>query len=123
MAAIGSKNTKPEIVVRQLVSKLGFRYRLHHKTEFGRPDLVFVARKKAIFVHGCFWHRHSKCRFSTTPATNRKFWVAKFAENVLRDRRARKALVKNGWTVLTVWECETRKVDRLTNVLQCFLES
>jgi len=123
MSAIRSGGTKPELVVRKIVSSLGYRYRLHYKTPFGRPDLTLVSRKKAIFVHGCFWHRHRRCRYSTTPSTNTEFWSAKFKENLRRDRRVLRDLVTNGWAVLTVWECETRVLDGLTAKLTDFLKS
>ncbi len=89
MARVRSKNTKPEITVRSLVHRLGYRYRLHAVDLPGTPDLVFSVRKKVIFVHGCFWHRHNKCRYASTPKSNVEFWQEKFYANMERDRKAK----------------------------------
>ena len=108
MANIRSKDTKPELVVRTLLRELGIRYRLNVRTLPGKPDITVGPRKLAIFVHGCFWHRHS-CRLGkATPATNTAFWASKFADNQRRDRATRKALKLLGWRVITVWECQTK---------------
>ena len=108
MANIKGKNTKPEMVVRSLVHRLGYRYRLHQKSLPGKPDLVFASRRKVIFVHGCFWHRH-ECRYGAVkPATNASFWETKRLSNVERDRKTRIALEQAGWQVLVIWECQTR---------------
>jgi DNA mismatch endonuclease (patch repair protein) len=122
MAAIRSKNTKPELVVRRLASALGGRYRLNHKTPFGRPDLVFVRKRKAIFVHGCYWHRHSGCRYMTFPASNVDFWQKKFDDNVKRDRLTLARFKSGGWKALVVWECETRNEAKLSRKLARFLD-
>ena len=106
MSAIRSKHTKPEMVVRSLVHAMGFRYRLHVKTLPGTPDLVFPSRRKVIEVRGCFWHMHS-CGRCHIPATRRAWWKAKLLRNVERDTLALKALRRDGWKVLVVWECET----------------
>lgn len=108
MAGIKGRNTKPEIVVRKALFAAGFRFRLHRDDLPGRPDIVLPGRKVAVFVHGCFWHAHTGCRFAKTPSTRREFWEAKLAANVERDRRASDALLFTGWRVLVVWECATR---------------
>lgn len=108
MSRIRGKDTKPEMLVRRLVHGMGYRYRLHTKDLPGRPDLVFRPRRKAIFVHGCFWHQHEGCSRNTIPATRRDFWRRKLDENVQRDRRNATALRENGWRVLVIWECETK---------------
>jgi len=111
MSRIRSKDTSPELIVRRLVHIAGFRYRLHVRTLPGRPDLVFPRLHKAIFVHGCFWHRHSCKNGQVVPATRTDFWQAKFEANVTRDRKARRQLRRAGWDVLVVWECATRASD------------
>lgn len=121
MAAVHSKDTRPEVVVRKIVHGLGYRYRLHVVGLLGRPDLVFPSRRKVIFVHGCFWHRHQKCRYASSPKTRRKFWEAKFVTNVARDRRVGRELKRMGWAVLTVWQCELKKAERLSRRLDDFL--
>ena len=110
MARIGSADTSPELAVRKLLHSLGYRFRLHRRSLPGTPDICFPGRRKVIFVHGCFWHRHEGCRRTTTPRTRRSFWTDKFRKNVLRDRANLHDLTKLGWTVMVVWECET--VDR-----------
>ena len=121
MAAIKGKDTKPEMVVRRLVFRLGYRYRLHGKNLPGRPDLVFRSRRKVIFVHGCFWHMH-KCRYGQVkPKTNATFWEEKRKANVERDQRQRKALNSDGWDVFVAWECETKDVCQLKIRLEVFL--
>jgi len=109
--------------MRKIVHSLGYRYRLHDPKLPGRPDLVFALRRKAIFVHGCFWHRHTRCRYTTTPKTRTAFWEAKFSSNVSRDRRTRHLLKKMGWKVLTVWQCELKNLKKLTERLDEFLAS
>ncbi len=121
LAAVHSKDTSPEMGVRGIVHRLGYRYRLHVKALPGCPDLVFPSRRRVIFVHGCFWHRHPKCRYSTSPKTCEEFWQAKFVSNVARDRRARRELKRMDWAVLTVWACELKKPNKLTERLNEFL--
>src|SRR5579871_1578690 len=106
MSRIRGTDTRPELTVRRLVHSLGYRFRLHRRDLPGTPDLAFPSRRKVVFVHGCFWHRHRGCRFSYTPKSNRDFWVKKFATNRLRDRRAIRQLRAAGWDPLIVWECE-----------------
>jgi DNA mismatch endonuclease (patch repair protein) len=108
MSRIRGKDTTPERLVRSALHRMGYRFRLHRKDLPGKPDIVLPKHRVVIFVHGCFWHRHPRCRYSTTPKTNRKFWNAKFKTNVERDRRVRRELRKLGWKVVVVWECQVR---------------
>lgn len=117
MAGIRSKNTRPEIVVRQLAHSLGLRFRLHRKDLPGSPDLVFPRWRLAVFVHGCFWHRHVGCPLAASPKTRPEFWRKKFDANVVRDRRAAESLAAQGWRVMTIWECDTRDGKRLASKL------
>lgn len=114
MRSVRQRNTKPELIVRRALYAIGYRFRANLKGLPGSPDIAFTKRQKAIFVHGCFWHHHSGCRFATMPKTRRDFWQAKFTANIERDRRNRRQLEAKGWEVKTVWECETRD-------LECFL--
>ena len=125
MAAIKSKNTSPEIVVRSIAHRLGYRFRLHARDLPGHPDLVFRSRKKVVFVHGCFWHQHSsaKCPDGRMPKSNRPYWRAKLRKNTARDKRSLTALKKLRWKALVVWECETQNQDRLMRVLARFLDA
>jgi len=108
MSGIKSKNTGPELLVRRALHRAGLRYRLHNKGLPGAPDLTFAGRRAAIFIHGCFWHRHRSCRYATMPATRPDFWRAKFEANLARDERAAAELHALGWRVATVWECALR---------------
>ena len=122
MAAIHSKNTRPEMVVRAIAHRLGYRYRLHVRTLPGAPDLVFPRLRKIINVHGCYWHMHNCRAGNVTPKTNAEFWRKKREGNVQRDRRNLAALRRSGWTVLTIWECQTRdraKLERLITKFFC----
>jgi DNA mismatch endonuclease, patch repair protein len=121
MAAVRSKNTKPEMCVRRLVHSLGYRYRLHSTKLPGRPDLVFPRRRKVIFVHGCFWHRHADCLKATVPKTRTEFWEQKLDGNVARDRRIERMLNDDGWGVLILWQCELQGTERLSRRLHDFL--
>lgn len=121
MAAIKGRNTVPEMVVRRLVHGMGYRYRLHRRDLPGRPDLVFSKARKVIFVNGCFWHMHD-CRYGAVrPRTNADFWTKKRNSNVKRDKKVREGLKRDGWKILTIWECEVRSVDALRNTLIGFL--
>ena len=122
MAGIKGRDTKPELVVRRIAHKLGLRFRLYRKDLPGRPDLVFPRRRLAVFVHGCFWHRHDGCRYAYTPKSRVTFWTKKFAENVARDRRNEEALQDLGWRVLVIWECITRDEEAVTRHLQEHIE-
>lgn len=108
MQAIRGKDTKPELIVRRLVFSLGFRYRLHDRTLPGKPDLVFKAKHKVIFVHGCYWHRHTCNRGRSFPAGSQEFWSVKFSRNKTRDEEVRRALAAIGWSAMVVWECQTK---------------
>ena len=111
MAAIRSSGMKPEMMVRSLVHRMGYRYRLHAKDLPGKPDLVFRSRRKVIFVHGCFWHQHPKqsCKDGRAPKSNLGYWAGKLARNVTRDVRNLDALKAMGWRTLVIWECEAAK--------------
>ena len=123
MAAIRSKDTSPELAIRKMVYALGYRYRLHDPKLPGKPDLVFSSRRKALFVHGCFWHRHNGCGRATIPKTRREFWEAKLSRNVLRDKRNLRLLRKLGWKVLTAWQCELENPTKLRKRLDEFLSN
>lgn len=118
MAAIRGKDTLPELNVRRMIHGLGLRFRLHRRDLPGRPDIVLPRHRTVVFVHGCFWHRHEGCRYTTTPKTRLEFWQAKFDENVARDYRNRIALAGMGWRVLVVWECELRDAETLRERLK-----
>ena len=108
MARIRDRDTTPELAVRRIAHRMGLRFRLHRKNLPGRPDLVFPKHRLAVFVHGCFWHRHQGCRFASNPKSRVAFWKEKFAANVDRDARQQAALKELGWSVLVIWECESR---------------
>ena len=120
MARIGSKNTAPELVVRQLLHAMGYRFRLHRKDLPGTPDIVLPGRRKAIFVHGCFWHAHG-CRIGRPPKSKPEFWEPKLARNRARDEEKRQALLQSGWGVLTLWQCEIKERTALAERLRGFL--
>jgi DNA mismatch endonuclease (patch repair protein) len=123
MSQIRSKNTSPEIIVRSIVHRMGYRYALHRSDLPGQPDIVLTRHRKIIFVHGCFWHIH-KCRYGkVVPKTRRKFWQTKRQGNVARDRKNIRESKKADWKVLVVWECQTRNIPRLTKKLKTFLSS
>lgn len=105
MSGIRGKNTKPELAVRSFLHSAGLRFRLHAKLP-GKPDLYFPKYRTALYVHGCFWHRHENCRFSTTPKSNMEFWNRKFASNIERDNRVREEIADYGITSIVLWECE-----------------
>ncbi|MBF0887823.1 MULTISPECIES: very short patch repair endonuclease [Gluconobacter] len=118
MSRIRGRDTAPEIRLRSLLHRVGFRFRLHTKDLPGKPDIVLPKYHTVIFVHGCFWHRHEGCRNATKPSTRTEFWQAKFDGNVARDKRNKAALEAAGWTVITVWECELKaNADRLVHQL------
>ena len=122
MRRVRPKDTKPELTVRRLLHRLGYRYRLHRRDLPGTPDIVFPGRRKVVFVHGCFWHRHRGCAAASTPKTRFEFWSRKFDENIERDARKIAALEAAGWAVLVVWSCEARNPDMLMQRLLSFLE-
>lgn len=122
MALVRSEDTKPEREVRRLLHRMGFRYRLHGRDLPGRPDIVFRSRRKVVFVHGCFWHRHEGCSLARLPKSRLDFWLPKLEGNRQRDGKNIAALVAKGWSVLVVWECEIRDKKVLAERLRCFLE-
>ena len=109
MSRIRSKNTKPEMIVRSMLHRMGFRFRLHDRNLPGNPDIILPKHKTVIFVHGCFWHRHQRCKYTYTPKTRKEFWKKKFSDNTSRDRRNCAELRKLGWKVIVVWECEGKR--------------
>ena len=109
MSGIRGKDTRPEMLVRRFLHSKGLRYRLHVKDLPGTPDLVFKSARVAIFVHGCYWHRHGGCRFATKPKSNIEFWEKKLSDNSQRDERVISSLVNTGWRVIVIWECGLRK--------------
>lgn len=122
MRLIGPKDSRPEMLVRRWLHALGLRFRLHDRRLPGTPDLVFVSRRKVIFVHGCFWHRHNRCPLARLPKSRRDFWVPKLEANRLRDIRQRRELSQLGWRSLVVWECELRDPMRVMFKSLAFLE-
>ena len=117
MARIRQAGTAPEKTVRRAVATLGLRYTVNNKDLPGSPDLANRSRRWAIFVHGCYWHRHEGCYKATTPGTNTEFWLNKFARNVARDAAAREALRRVGYQVLTLWQCELNSSGKMTGRL------
>lgn len=118
MRAIRSKDTKPELLVRRVVRSLGYGYRLHRRDLPGKPDLAFIGKRKAIFVHGCFWHQHQDCREASKPKSNSEYWTAKLARNVERDAHSISQLEAKGWRTLVIWECDMGNLpDRLSAFL------
>jgi DNA mismatch endonuclease (patch repair protein) len=121
MGRIGAKDTVPEVQVRSLLHRMGYRFRLHRKDLPGTPDIVLPKYRTVIFVHGCYWHRHPGCRYASTPKTNTDFWVKKFERNVERDRVNCAELTDNGWNVLVIWQCELRDMKELKRCLSIAL--
>lgn len=122
MSKVRGKNTTPELAVRKLVFSLGYRYRLHAKNLPGKPDLVFPGRKKAIFVHGCFWHSHD-CKFGHPPSSRQDYWLPKLEANRRRDSQKSEELIKLGWKVLVIWQCEIKDTVKLAQTIVDFLNS
>ena len=122
MSRVRSRDTKPEMAVRSLVHSLGYRYRLHDRKLPGNPDLVFSSRKKLIFVHGCFWHRHPRCKNNRLPKSRLTFWKPKLELNRKRDLKNQRKLRRLGWRFLVIWECQTKDDELLTNRIIDFLE-
>lgn len=121
MSRVKNRNTSPEKLVRSLLHRLGFRFRLHHKKLPGHPDIVLPKYRKVIFVHGCFWHGHD-CPRGKRPATNREFWNEKIERNRARDRHSEAKLGELGWESLVVWQCETKDLEELAERLLVFLQ-
>ncbi len=122
MSRIRGRDTGPEKIVRSVLHRMGYRFRLHRRDLPGRPDIVLPKHNTVVFVHGCFWHRHARCRFAYTPKTRVRFWSDKFAENIRRDARTRRALQRLGWRVIIVWECQTGSTESLGRRLASALE-
>ena len=123
MARVRSTDTRPEMLVRKLVYALGYRYRLHARELPGRPDIVFRKRAKVIFIHGCFWHRHTRCALARLPKSRLDFWLPKLEGNKRRDDRNRRELQRMGWKVLTVWECQLNRPARMADRIRRFLDA
>lgn len=121
MAAVGGKDTAPELAVRRMLHAMGYRFRLHRRDLPGTPDIVLPRHGKAIFVHGCFWHGHEGCRLGRPSKSRVEYWGPKIAANRARDARKAAALRRAGWSVATVWECETRQMNKLSARLRRFL--
>jgi len=123
MGLVRNKDTGPEMIVRRLAHRLGYRYRLHRKDLPGRPDLVFPRLRKVIFVHGCFWHRHpsATCKLARMPKSRLDFWQAKLEGNRARDLLNHESLERTGWKVLVVWECELKDKEQIENIVTNFL--
>ena len=121
MSRIRSRDTAPELAVRKVLYRMGYRYRLHSAIVPGKPDIVLTKFKSVIFVHGCFWHRHPGCKFAYTPKSREEFWTKKFEANVRRDEVVKKQLSESGWRNLIIWECETKSSDIIENLLRGFL--
>ena len=118
MSRIKSGNTKPEMIVRSLLHRMGYRFRLHRKDLPGKPDIVLPKYKTLIFVHGCFWHMHKGCKRSNIPKTNKEYWGPKLKRNKENDEKNKKKLLKCGWKVITVWECKVKDLDKLVKFLK-----
>jgi DNA mismatch endonuclease (patch repair protein) len=121
MSRVRGANTGPELRVRRIAHRLGYRFRLHSAALPGKPDIVFPRFRSVVFVHGCFWHRHDCKRGSTPPKTRPEYWAAKFAATTRRDQTALRALSEAGWRVLVIWECETRDPAAIESSLCRFL--
>jgi DNA mismatch endonuclease (patch repair protein) len=123
MAKVRSKDSRPELLVRGLIYAMGYRYRLHAKDLPGRPDIVFRRSGKVIFVHGCFWHRHESCSLARMPKSRLDFWEPKLEANKQRDVRNKRLLTREGWKVLTIWECQLKDTGRLERTIRRFLDA
>ncbi len=122
MSRIRGKDTKPEVIVRSLLHKMGYRFRLHVKTLTGCPDIVLPKYKAVIFVHGCFWHRHPGCKYAYTPKSRQDFWTKKFQKTVERHEIVTRELEGQGWKTLVLWECETAHTVKISRKLIDFIE-
>lgn len=122
MSRVKGRDTQPERLVRSLLHRMGFRFRIHRKDLPGKPDIVLPKHRKIIIVNGCFWHGHEGCKRSARPSTNQMFWNEKIDRNVARDARNIQSLHQLGWTVLVIWQCQTKAPDALCERLRTFLE-
>jgi len=121
MALIRGANTKPEMLVRKVLHGLGYRFRLHRRDLPGTPDVVLPRHKIAVFVHGCFWHRHSGCKRASTPSSRREFWHKKFARTIERDESVCDQLVSLGWRPLVLWECELKTPSHIQHSVESLI--
>jgi DNA mismatch endonuclease (patch repair protein) len=121
MRRVRRAGTEPELALRRVLSDLGLRYTLRNRDLPGSPDIANRRKRFAIFVHGCFWHRHAGCRRTTTPKANRAFWEAKFEANIVRDRQAIRDLKRLGYRVVVIWECRVHASDRITSQVSAIL--
>jgi DNA mismatch endonuclease, patch repair protein len=122
MRRVRHEDTKLELRVRRLVYSMGYRYRLHSKDLPGHPDMVFTSRRKVIFIHGCFWHRHEGCPLARLPKSRTDFWIPKLESNRRRDEVTRHRLSDMGWNFLLIWECETKDMSKLKENIESFME-
>jgi DNA mismatch endonuclease, patch repair protein len=123
MSRIKSRDTSPELKVRSILHRMGYRFRLHRKDLPGKPDIVLPKYRAVIFVHGCFWHRHLDCKYAYTPKSNIEFWEKKFSTNIKRDLRNKRLLQEQGWSVIVVWECQVNNQDFLERQLKLSLRN
>ena len=123
MSRVHSRNSKPELLVRRVIHSMGYRYRLHDAKLPGKPDIVFASRRKVIFVHGCFWHRHSCAKGQQVPKSHTNFWKSKLEKNKNRDIKQQELLQQLGWDVLVIWECMLRDLHKLQDDIRSFLET
>lgn len=121
MSRVRDRDTKPELVVRRIAHRLGFRFRLHRRDLPGCPDIVFPRYRSVIMVHGCFWHRHPGCKYSSSPKTRIDYWESKFKDNVVRDQINETALRDSGWRVMIIWECETKDEETVAARIASYL--
>lgn len=117
MSRIQSKDTKPEKIIRSLLHRMGYRFCLYRKDLPGKPDIVLPKYKTVVFVHGCFWHRHKKCKRCTTPSTNKQYWLNKFIRNQAKDKLNIQQLKDIGWKTIILWECEVNNIEKMTSIL------
>lgn len=118
MSRIRGKNTQPELIVRSVLHKMGYRFRLHRKNLPGKPDIVLPKYKTVIFVHGCFWHRHKGCKFAYIPKSRISFWNRKFDRTLQLDKINLNKLKRLGWNVLTIWECDISNTNKIKQLLK-----
>lgn len=123
MSRVKNRDTKPEIIVRSIVHRLGYRFRKNNSNLPGCPDIVLTRHRKVIFVHGCFWHGHKKCKRASRPTTNETFWDKKLDMNIVRDKLNSKTLKSLGWKMLTIWECQIKDRNQLLSKLEKFLNT
>lgn len=123
MSRIKGGNTKPELIVRSLLHRLGYRFRLHRKDLPGKPDIVLPRHKKVVFVNGCFWHGHEGCKRSSIPSSNTEFWETKIKKNIERDKTKIRELKRLGWKVLIIWQCRIKDTDKVIATLEKFMNS